>query len=287
MIVEFKSVGFKYTNLLSKQQTLQLRNLSFSFRTGDRLGITGKSGAGKTTLLQLLTGLEPPGSGRVCVDGQDIQGKNFSQTALRKRIGLVFQFPEAQLFETTVSDDVAFGPRNIPVPEQEVRQRVHESLRRIGLPPEQYASRSTHHLSQGEKRRVAIAGVLAMRPEILALDEPTAGLDPQGVLALERRLRELHAASGTGLVIVSHDMEFLTRLVERILVLEKGELIADFKLDAFAAIQQSLPEKVHPPRAFRLAAHLREKGIPVPENVLSSVDLLQALHSLPINDKKK
>lgn len=190
------------------------------------MALVGPSGSGKTTLMQHLTGLLKPEKGTILVDGLDIFSKKSSLTELRRRIGLVFQFPEAQLFEQTVYDDVAFGPRNLGLPAEEINLRVKEALTSVGLDPEKYECRSPIHLSEGEKRRAAIAGIMAMKPECLVLDEPTAGLDPKGIRAVTKILEDFHA-QGKSILLISHNLDLVSSLVERIVILKEGKICFD------------------------------------------------------------
>ncbi len=205
---------------------LVLDHVSFEIVDGEFVAIIGPAGSGKTTLIQHFTGLLRPTAGRVLIDGKELPAHGPELTSLRRRIGLVFQFPELQLFEETVFADVAFGPRTLGTADQELRERVHWALRAVGLDPAAVANRSPHRLSEGEKRRVAIAGVIAMNPEMLVLDEPTAGLDPAGVRRIAEILRALHQAGKT-IVLVSHNIDLVYGLAQRVIVLAAGKLRFD------------------------------------------------------------
>jgi energy-coupling factor transport system ATP-binding protein len=202
--------------------------VSLVIGAGEAVGIMGPTGSGKSTLVQHFNGLLRPTSGRILVDGVDLwNGAKAALRSVRRKVGLIFQFPEHQLFEETVFDDIAFGPRNLGLPEEEIKSRVGEAMEIVGLGGEQaevIGRRSPFGLSGGQMRRVAIAGVLAMRPSILVLDEPTAGLDPRGRQGLLETLLRLHHESGLTLVVVSHNMEDLARLVDRVVVLERGKV---------------------------------------------------------------
>jgi energy-coupling factor transport system ATP-binding protein len=269
MVIEFKDVYFKYGGILAAQSAPQLSNISFSFQSSETIGVVGPGGAGKTTLLQLITGLEKPSPGEILVDSQNIHSKHYSLTGLRRKIGLVFQFPESQLFEMTVGEDIAFGPGNLELNEKEIRDRVEGAMKMMGLPVEQFFHRGIHQLSQGEKRRVAIAGVLAMSPELLVLDEPTAGLDPWAKTELIKCLKDLHLQKKHGLVVVSHDIDFLGHVVDRMLVLDHGEITHDFKMRELPDHTDSLPQDFPLPRAIRLAQHLRLMGLDLPADILA------------------
>jgi energy-coupling factor transport system ATP-binding protein len=229
--------------------SVALRGVTLGIRRGEAVGLVGPTGSGKSTLAQHFAGLLRPTSGRVLIDGVEIYGRGVDLRRVRRRIGLLFQYPEHQLFEETVFDDVAFGPRNLGLDPDEVTERVRWALRLVGLDPERFARRSPFSLSGGEMRRVAIAGVLAMRPEVLILDEPTAGLDPQGrreLIDLVRRLRR--SQEDLTLLLISHSMEDVARLCERVVVLHRGQVFLD------------APVRV----AFGHAERLREIGLDVP-----------------------
>jgi energy-coupling factor transport system ATP-binding protein len=277
MKIELQEVCFRYSGLYADGSKPQLDNISLTIDSAGSLGIVGPGGAGKTTLLQLLTALEKPTSGNILVDGQNIHHKAFPIARLRRQIGLVFQFPEDQLFEMTVGEDIAFGPQNLELPEDEIRGRVEAAMRKMGLPPEKFFHRNIYHLSQGEKRRVAIAGILAMAPQILVLDEPTAGLDPQTTGELKHYLIDLHENHRHGLIVVSHDIDFLSQVVKRILVLENGQLCLDFKMNALEQMAEKLPADFPLPRYFRMVRHLRKLGVDIPAGISSELQLLTAI----------
>lgn len=205
--------------------------ISLAIGAGEAVGIMGPTGSGKSTLVQHFNGLLRPTSGRVLVDGNDLWARGKADLrGVRRKVGLIFQFPEHQLFEETVFDDIAFGPRNLRLPEEEIKARVAEAMDIVGLGQDQAAAigrRSPFGLSGGQMRRVAIAGVLAMKPSILVLDEPTAGLDPRGRQGLLDTLLRLHHDSGLTLVVVSHNMEDLARLVDRVVVMDQGRVDFD------------------------------------------------------------
>jgi energy-coupling factor transport system ATP-binding protein len=225
MKIRFENVCYQYNSKLPhKKQALKDINLEIS--EGEFIGIIGSSGSGKTTLLQHFTGLLRPTSGKIRVDGQDIWSKNYPLNELRKRIGLVFQFPENQLFEETVYSDVAFGPVMLKLSDDEIKIRVNEALKLVGMNDEGIKNRSPHQLSEGEKRRVAIAGVLAMAPEVLVLDEPTACLDPAGVKRINHILRQLHM-NGRTIIMITHNLDVVIQLAQRIIILNNGEIWFD------------------------------------------------------------
>ena len=207
-------------------ESVALEDVSFEINDGELVGIIGHTGSGKSTLLQHLNGLLKPTSGQIVVGGKDITAPGVSMVEIRKRIGLVFQYPEYQLFEETVAKDVAFGPKNLGLSEAEIDERVREAIDLVGLDYDQIAERSPFELSGGQKRRVAIAGVIAMRPEVLILDEPTAGLDPKAHKDVLAMVEEVHRRTGNITILVSHNMADIARLSDKIIVVDSGRLVA-------------------------------------------------------------
>jgi len=205
-------------------ETRAVDDVSFSVAAGSFVGIIGHTGSGKSTLIQELNGILKPKSGRILVDGVDVTDPKTSLRDIRKKVGLVFQYPEYQLFEETVEKDIAFGPKNLGLPEEEIGERVKEALRLVGLDYDEVASRSPFELSGGQKRRVAIAGVIAMRPKVLILDEPTAGLDPQSKRAVLGMIDNLRSEEGMTILLVSHNMGDIGILADRVLVMDRGKL---------------------------------------------------------------
>jgi energy-coupling factor transport system ATP-binding protein len=274
MKIRFENVWFAYENLgaSANQEPYHLQDISFEIGGQEFVGLVGRSGSGKTTLMQLCNGLLLPTHGRVLVDERDIHAPDYDLAALRRRVGLVFQFPETQIFATTVSEEVAFGPRQQNLSQQDIAQRVAESLHQVGL-DESFAGRNPFTLSQGEKRRVALAGVLAMRPEILVLDEPTASLDGRGIAEVRGLLRRWLKspgghASGRTLLTISHDFDLIASLCPRLLILERGRLLYDglaallWQGNPLDSAQEILQRAGLPlPRSERLRRHLAGKGL--------------------------
>lgn len=246
-------------------QSTALHDVNLVIEDHDLLALIGHTGSGKSTLAQHLNGLLQPTSGRVLLDGQDINEKSSDKRALRFAVGLVFQYPEHQLFEETVKKDIGFGPRNMGLGEAEVDARVREAMDKIGLPYDEIAEKSPFELSGGQMRRVALAGVLAMRPRILVLDEPTAGLDPRARDFLLNDVRRLHA-EGTSVVMISHSMDDVARLATRVAVLEKGRLVMQGSPgEIFAQVDKLSAMGLDVPQASRLRYLLAESGIELPE----------------------
>ncbi|MGI5877017.1 MAG: energy-coupling factor transporter ATPase [Christensenellales bacterium] len=251
-------------------ETAALRGVSLTVDDGSFVGIIGHTGSGKSTLVQHMNGLLRPTSGRVVVEGIDVGAKGADLRALRQRVGLVFQYPEHQLFEETVRRDVAFGPRNLGLPEAEVDRRVDKALMWVGLDPDKLADRSPFELSGGQRRRVALAGVLAMEPRVLILDEPTAGLDPEGRSDMLRMMRELRAREGTTILMISHNMDEVAQVADRVLVMAHGEAILyDTPANVFDDAQRLRGLGLDVPLMARLSDALRRRGVAVPRGLLT------------------
>lgn len=245
-----------------------LRDVDLTIHDGELLALIGHTGSGKSTLAQHLNGLLLPTSGRVLLDGQDINGKDSNRRALRFRVGLVFQYPEHQLFEETVYKDIAFGPKNMGLKEAETDARVREAMAIVGLDFSEFSKRSPFELSGGQMRRAALAGVLAMKPQVLVLDEPTAGLDPRARDFLLEDVRRLNRA-GTTIVLISHAMDDVAKLATRVVVLEKGALVMDGSpLEVFSQYERLGAMGLDVPQGFKLARLLREKGLQLPDRCL-------------------
>ena len=225
MSIELRNVTYKYSTGTAYEM-VALDNISLQIPDGQFIGIIGHTGSGKSTLIQHFNGLIRPTSGQVLFDGEDIWGEKYDRRHLRSQVGLVFQYPEHQLFETDVLTDVCFGPKNLGCSEEECKERALEALHQVGL-KEKYYHMSPFDLSGGQKRRVAIAGVLAMNPKMLVLDEPTAGLDLKGRDDILDKVKELHETRGISIAIVSHSMEDMAKYVERIIVMNHGHMPFD------------------------------------------------------------
>ena len=253
-----------------------LDSVSLSIRDGEFIGVIGHTGSGKSTLIAHLNALDRPEPGTVFVNGMDLGAKDADLAKVRRTVGLVFQYPEYQLFEETVAKDIAFGPRNLKLPEDEVQVRVRRAMEMVGL-AERYADRSPFDLSGGQKRRAAIAGVLAMEPSILILDEPAAGLDPVGRREMLDLVKRIHEA-GTTVVMVSHSMDDVGRLCDRLIVLEHGHMaFTGTPAEVFRHGDELRAIGLDVPECARLAAALREKGFSLPEDIYSYDDVRSAL----------
>ena len=264
-----------------------LEDVSLTIEDGELIGLLGHTGSGKTTLVQHLNGLLKPTSGRVVVDGLDITEKGVSLLEVRRRVGLVFQYPEYQLFEETVAKDVAFGPKNLGLSEQEVDQRVRFALREVGLAYDEIAQRSPFELSGGQMRRVAIAGVLAMRPGTLILDEPTARLDPAGRRSILGMIRELHAAGGLTVVMVSHNMDDISSLATRLVVMSRGRMVlTGTPREVFQHRELLSSIGLGIPQAAELTQQLIAEGYPLPADLYTPEEVAEALLKLPRKEDK-
>ena len=262
----------------SALKTVALNDVSFRIEEGEFVGIIGHTGSGKSTLVQHLNGLLKPSSGQVLVDGEDLNGEHVDRRALRQRIGLVFQYPEYQLFEDTVAKDIAFGPKNQGLSAEEISERVHYAMDCVHMDYAKYAERSPFELSGGQMRRAAIAGVLAMRPSVLILDEPTAGLDPKGRDKILTMLEELHAAGHVTIIMVSHSMDDMARLATRLLVMSEGKIIAQgTPREIFAQAEMMTSIGLDVPDAARLCRTLREKGYGLPADLYRPEELKEHL----------
>ena len=274
MSIEVKNLTHTYSAGGVLQQTA-IRDVNMVIEEGEFVAIVGHTGSGKSTLVQHLNGLLKPTSGQVLVDGEDMNGEGVNKRLIRQKVGLVFQYPEYQLFEETVAKDIAFGPKNQGLSEEEIDRRVRKAMARVQLDYDKYAERSPFELSGGQMRRVAIAGVLAMEPRYLILDEPAAGLDPKGRDRILGMVKDLHEA-GVTVVMVSHSMDDCARLATRMIVMSQGTVVAsDTPRKLFA--QRELMNSVHlgVPEAAKLCALLREKGIDLPEDLYTQEELHQ------------
>ncbi len=247
-----------------------IRNINLEIKQGQFVGIIGHTGSGKSTLVQHLNGLLKPSSGTVLIGGQNIHDKGQEANQAKRSVGMVFQYPEHQLFEETVYEDIAFGPRNLSVTEEEVDIRVKKALSFVGLDFEKFAKRTPFQLSGGQMRRVAIAGVVALDPNYLILDEPSAGLDPRGRDEIFGEIMNLHQATGITVVLVSHNMEDVARMANRLIVMNKGEISLDGEpKDIFCNHQAELKEAgVDVPPLTLLMNKFKQRGLAVDDTVI-------------------
>ena len=260
-------------------ERLALNNVSLEIAKGEIVAIIGHTGSGKSTLVQHLNGLLNPDQGQATIDDIDITAKGAQAKAARQQVGMVFQYPEHQLFAETVFEDIAFGPRNKGVEEEAVAKQVREAMEFVGLDYDTFAQRSPFQLSGGQMRRVAIAGVVAMNPDYLVLDEPSAGLDPRSRNAVFKEIMSLHKSRGIAIVLVTHSMEEAVKYADRLLVINAGKVLFDgtpaeiFKEHAAELVEVG----VDVPQVYKLADLLRQSGVALPENIKDDVSLVKAI----------
>ncbi len=277
--LEVKNINYAYSKG-TPFEIAALRDCSFSVEKGEYIGVIGHTGSGKSTLMQMLNALQKPDSGAVMLDGKDINADKVTARDTRFRVGLVFQYPEYQLFEETVRKDIAYGPTNMKLTPEEVEARVLEAAQIVGLPSE-LLDKSPFDLSGGEKRRAAIAGVMAMKPEVLILDEPAAGLDPIGRKVIMDMIDKYRAATGATVLLVSHSMETVAAVADRILVLNKGTIAMDGTVDAvFSRAKELIEMGLDVPAVTRIAVRLKEMGYDVNTGVYSVADVARMLLQL-------
>ena len=254
-----------------------IRDISVTLTQGESIFVLGHTGSGKSTFVQHLNALLQPTCGQVKIDGEDINKDKISRRDVKRRVGLVFQYPEYQLFEETVAADIAFGPKNMKLPKDEIDERVREAAGFVGV-EESLFSRSPLELSGGQKRRVAIAGVIAMRPEVLILDEPTAGLDPVGSRTIMENIRDYRQKSGATVLVVSHNMDDAARYCERLIVFDHGMIRMDGTPEqVFGRTEELMEIGLNVPKAAEIAAALRKRGIQLEGPVFTHEQLLHAL----------
>lgn len=254
-----------------------LKNVNLEIGDGQFIGLIGHTGSGKSTLIQHLNGLLRATSGELYFNGQNIYDKDYNMKALRSKVGLVFQYPEHQLFEVDVFSDVCFGPKNLGLSQEEVEARAREALTLVGL-DESFYKESPFELSGGQKRRAAIAGVLAMKPEVLILDEPTAGLDPRGRDEILDQIEKLHREQGLTIVLVSHSMEDIAKYVERIIVMNHGEKVFDdVPKEVFKHYKELETIGLAAPQVTYIVHALREKGFPIADDITTIAEAKEAI----------
>ncbi|AZR74748.1 energy-coupling factor transporter ATPase [Anoxybacter fermentans] len=267
MLIRLENVSHIYDK---ESGVVALKNINLSIKKGEFIGLVGHTGSGKSTLVQTLNGLIRPSKGKVWVDNEDITKSGVNLKTVRQKIGLVFQYPEHQLFEETVEKDISFGPRNLGLNEDEILKRVQWAMRLVGLNYEEFRNRSPFQLSGGQKRKVAIAGVLAMKPQVLILDEPSAGLDPMGRNQLLQLLALLNKDYQMTIILVSHRMEEVAELANRLLVMNKGELVLDdTPRNIFQNVQLLEEIGLGIPQVTRLLWELKKRGCEVRTDLLT------------------
>ncbi len=278
-IIEAKNLVFTYGQG-TPFVTHAVNDVSFSVNRGEIIGLIGHTGSGKSTIVQQLNGLIKPESGEILLDGKNIHTEFKSLREVRFRVGLVFQYPEYQLFEETAFKDIAYGPTNMGLSEDEVGERVRYAASLVGLTDE-LLEKSPFDLSGGEKRRVAIAGIIAMRPDVLVLDEPTAGLDPKGRDMILSRIKEYRDQTNAAVIIVSHSMEDMAKTVDKLLVMNKGKIeMFDTVSSVFENAERLSEIGLDIPEVTKIAVELNKRGFNIPKNIFTVSNLRDAIVSL-------
>ena len=277
MSIQVRDITHIYSEGLP-YETVALKDVSFDVDDGQFVGIIGHTGSGKSTLLQHLNGLLKPKSGTIVVGGTDITSDNAVLRDIRRKVGLVFQYPEYQLFEETVLKDVSFGPKNLGLEEDEIEKRAVEAIRLVGLDPDEFGERSPFELSGGQKRRVAIAGVLAMKPEVLILDEPTAGLDPKAHRDILEMIKDVHQKEKNITILVSHNMNDIAALSDKILVMENGGLAMEGSPAEIFAESGKLKEMgLGVPEITDILVRLKDRGFDIRQDIFSVDEAIKAI----------
>ncbi|MEE1144935.1 MAG: energy-coupling factor transporter ATPase [Acutalibacteraceae bacterium] len=279
MVLRTENLNYVYSEKTPFEKAA-VKNINISIEENDFIGLIGHTGSGKSTLVQHFNGLMRPSSGTVYFEDKDIFDKNYNLNELRFKVGLVFQYPEYQLFDETVEKDISFGPRNMGLTENEIKERVDEAAQIVGLKSD-LLSKSPFDLSGGEKRRAAIAGVIAMRPKVLILDEPTAGLDPLGRDLILDMLKNYRKEHNTTVILVSHSMEDIARVADKAIVMNKGEVFMyDTVENVFSQGEKLQKIGLNIPQVTKIFIELKQRGIDVPQNVFTLDKAEQILFKL-------
>lgn len=286
MSIELTDVTYTYMQKTPFEKTA-LSNINLKVDEGEYIAIAGHTGSGKSTLIQIMAGLIKTTEGKVKIDGIDLNGKNKIEIRkARLKVGIVFQYPETQLFEETVEKDIAFAPHNLNLNETEINNRVKESMKLVGLSYEELKDKSPFNLSGGQRRRVAIAGVLAMHPKYLILDEPTAGLDPRAREQMMQNIKILHEREKVTIILVSHSMDDIARFADRVIVLNQGKILADGNpRDVFAKTDILKTAGLAPTSSTQLLLTLKENGIDVNTDLITIDEAEQELEKFFIGLK--
>ncbi len=278
-MIKLKQVGYVYMEGGPFEKTA-LKDVTLTINRGEFIGLIGHTGSGKSTLIQMLNGLLKPTTGQIFIDGKELHTKETNMRQIRFDVGLVMQYPEYQLFEETVAKDIAFGPGNMGLSQEEIDGRVQFAANMVGLKPE-LLEKSPFDLSGGQKRRAAIAGVLAMEPKALILDEPTAGLDPAGRDEILFKIKDMHERMGMTVILVSHSMEDIAKLADRILVMNQGQVAMFDKTDAVFRRGEELETMgLSVPQITKITDALRKQNIPLPEGIYTVEDAYAAISPL-------
>lgn len=277
MSIEIRNVTHIYMEK-TPYEKMALDDVSLAIEEGSFTAIAGHTGSGKSTLMQHINGLLTPDKGMVHIDGIDINKKNKAAFTARRSVGLVFQYPEQQLFEETVAKDIAFGPKNFGLSEDEIKERVKDAMEFVELDYDEYKDKSPFELSGGQMRRVAIAGIIALKPKYLVLDEPTAGLDPQLKANLLNKIKKLHSKEKMTIIMVSHNMDDIAKLADKVAVMNHGKLMIYDKPDKVFANRQIIKDAgLLEPEVMQLLQKIKDKGLDVNVNVLNKNDALKEI----------
>lgn len=277
MSIEIRNVTHIYMEK-TPYEKMALDDVSLTIEEGSFTAIAGHTGSGKSTLMQHINGLLTPNKGMVHIDGIDINKKNKAAFTARRSVGLVFQYPEQQLFEETVAKDIAFGPKNFGLSEDEIKERVKDAMEFVELDYDEYKDKSPFELSGGQMRRVAIAGIIALKPKYLVLDEPTAGLDPQLKANLLNKIKKLHSKEKMTIIMVSHNMDDIAKLADKVAVMNHGKLMIYDKPDKVFANRQIIKDAgLLEPEVMQLLQKIKDKGLDVNVNVLNKNDALKEI----------
>lgn len=280
MSIKINKLTHNYSSL-ENGEISALKNINLSINEGEFVGIIGQTGSGKTTFVQHLNGLLQSNIGSVEIDGIRVSEDKKALKQIRKKVGIVFQYPEAQLFEETVYKDISFGPKNMGLDDKEIDLRVRKAMELVHLNFDKYADKSPFELSGGQMRRVAIAGVIAMNPKYLVLDEPTAGLDPHGRERILSMIEKLHKEENTTIIMVTHNMDEISRLASRIIVFNKGSVVQDGSpKEIFMKGDVLQTVGLHVPQVMTLATKLKENGFEIDDNIYKMDDMKAALLKL-------
>lgn len=280
MSIVIKNLRYVY-NEGTPFESVAIDDVSIEVQDGEFVGLIGHTGSGKSTFIQHLNGLIKPSSGTIVVNGMDITQKGVSLVDIRKKVGLVFQYPEYQLFEETIYKDIAFGPEKLGLSDEEVEERVFEAMRMVGLDPEKSKDKSPFELSGGQKRRVAIAGVIAMKPDVLILDEPTAGLDPHGRDEILAQIKSIHDKQKTTIILVSHSMEDMSKLADKLIVMNRGKVeFVGTPKEIFRHEQRLNEIGLGVPKVVTLMNELREKGYNIDSDIITMEEAKQQILKL-------
>ena len=277
MSIEIRNVTHIYMEK-TPYEKMALDDVSLTIEEGSFTAIAGHTGSGKSTLMQHINGLLTPDKGMVHIDGIDINKKNKAAFTARRSVGLVFQYPEQQLFEETVAKDIAFGPKNFGLSEDEIKERVKDAMEFVELDYDEYKDKSPFELSGGQMRRVAIAGIIALKPKYLVLDEPTAGLDPQLKANLLNKIKKLHSKEKMTIIMVSHNMDDIAKLADKVAVMNHGKLMIYDKPDKVFANRQIIKDAgLLEPEVMQLLQKIKDKGLDVNVNVLNKNNALKEI----------